>query len=66
MKETKEEEIRAELEDITYELVQIDKKKKQTNIVEKNEQYKELCKRQDFLEIRKKNLLDSIKKLYEK
>lgn len=61
----KEEEIRTELEEITRKLVQIKNKKSRTNIIEKNKEYKELCTQQDFLEERKKRLLNLIKKIHE-
>lgn len=57
-----EEEIRAELEEITRKLVQIDNKKKHTDIVKYNKEYKELCYNQTVLEQRKAFLLDTIKK----
>lgn len=61
----KEEEIRTELEEITRKLVQIKNKKSRTNIIDKNKEYKELCTQQDFLEERKKRLLNLIKKIHE-
>ena len=57
-----EEEIRAELEEITRKLVQKKKKKKHTDIVKNNKEYKELCYNQTVLEQRKAFLLDTIKK----
>lgn len=60
-----EEEIREELWEITKELVKLQNQKYRTDIVEKNKEYKELCYKMWFLEERKKNLLNLIKKLHE-
>ena len=59
-----EQEIRNELEEITKELVKLQGQKYRTDIVEKNKEYKELCYKMWFLEERKKNLLNLIKKLH--
>ena len=61
---TTEQEIRDELEEITKELVKLQGQKYRTDIVEKNKEYKELCYKMWFLEERKKNLLNLIKKLH--
>ena len=61
MTETK---IREELEEITKELVKLQNQKYRTDIVEKNKEYKEICYKMWFLEERKKNLLNLIKKLH--
>lgn len=60
----KENEIRAELEQITKELVKLQGQKYRTDIVEKNKEYKEICLNMQMLEERKKNLLNLIKKIY--
>lgn len=62
MTETK---IREELEEITKELVRLQNQKYRTDIVEKNKEYKDICYKMWFLEERKKNLLNLIKKLHE-
>ena len=59
-----EQEIRNELEEITKELVRLQNQKYSTDIVEKNKEYKEICYKMWFLEERKKNLLNLIKKIY--
>ena len=59
-----EEEIREELWEITKELVKLQNQKYRTDIVEKNKEYKEICYKMWFLEERKKNLLNLIKKLH--
>ena len=59
-----ETEIRNELEEITKELVKLQNKKYATDIVEKNKEYKEICYKMWFLEERKKNLLNLIKKIH--
>lgn len=61
MTETK---IREELEEITKELVRLQNQKYRSDIVEKNKEYKEICYKMWFLEERKKNLLNLIKKLH--
>ena len=61
---TTEQEIRNELEEITKELVKLQGQKYRTDIVEENKEYKELCYKMWFLEERKKNLLNLIKKLH--
>ncbi len=61
MTETK---IREELEEITKELVRLQNQKYRTDIVEKNKEYKEICYKMWFLEERKKNLLNLIKKIH--
>ena len=61
MTETK---IREELEEITKELVRLQNQKYRTDIVEKNKEYKEICYKMWFLEERKKNLLELIKKIH--
>ena len=60
-----EEEIREELWEITKELVKLQNQKYRTDIVEKNKEYKEICYKMGFLEERKKNLLNLIKKIHE-
>ena len=59
-----EQEIRNELEEITKELVKLQNKKYATDIIEKNKEYKEICYKMWFLEERKKNLLNLIKKIH--
>ena len=59
-----EETMRNELEEITKELVRLQNQKYRTDIVEKNKEYKEICYKMWFLEERKKNLLNLIKKLH--
>ena len=59
-----EQEIRNELEEITKELVKLQGLKYRTDIVEKNKEYKEICYKMWFLEERKKNLLNLIKKIH--
>ena len=59
-----EEQMRNELEEITKELVRLQNKKYRTDIIEKNKEYKEICYKMWFLEERKKNLLNLIKKLH--
>ena len=59
-----EQEIRNELEEITKELVRLQNQKYRTDIVEKNKEYKEICYKMWFLEERKKNLLELIKKIH--
>ena len=59
-----EQEIRNELEEITKELVKLQGQKYRTDIVEKNKEYKEICYKMWFLEERKKNLLNLIKKIH--
>ena len=59
-----EEQIRNELEEITKELVKLQGQKYRTDIVEKNKEYKEICLKMWFLEERKKNLLNLIKKIH--
>lgn len=59
-----EEAMRNELEEITKELVKLQNKKYRTDIIEKNKEYKEVCYKMWFLEERKKNLLNLIKKLH--
>lgn len=60
-----EEKIREELWEITKELVKLQNQKYRTDIVEKNKEYREICYKMWFLEERKKNLLNLIKKLHE-
>ena len=60
----KEEKIRERLEEITTELVRIKNKKYQTDIVEKNKEYRQLCIRQWTLEREKESLLSLIKDIY--
>ena len=61
---TTEQEIRNELEEITKELVKLQGQKYRTDIVEENKEYKEICYKMWFLEERKKNLLNLIKKIH--
>ena len=61
MTETK---IREELEEITKELVRLKNQKYRTDIVEKNKEYREICYKMWFLEERKNNLLELIKKIH--
>ena len=59
-----EETMRNELEENTKELVRIQNKKNRTDIIEKKKENKEICYKMWFLEERKKNLLNLIKKLH--
>ena len=57
-----EEKMREQLEEITKELVQLENKKKRTDMIKKNKEFKEIVKKIYYLKVTKENLLNLIQK----